>query len=337
MTDACWGCLDSTPTGTTPEDAVNRAYQHKHARLTPLGRAMLVQRSLAQPGTLPALAHGANISVRTARKWLARYRAEGPAGLVDRSSRPHRSPTALPRATRRRIARLRQHRRSSLYIAQHLQLPLATVVRTQRQLGLARLPRLEPLVPAVRYERARPGELLHLDIKKLGRIGSQGGVASHRITGARHYRTHTRGIGWEYLHVAIDDHTRLTYAELLPDEQQTSAVAFLVRAAAWFLAQGLPRIERVMTDNGGAYLSHAFRGAVATLGARHVRTRPYTPRTNGKAERLIQTLLREWAYVRPYRSSHFRQLALGRYLSFYNTQRRHTALGFRPPISRLTQ
>jgi len=302
---------------------------HKNARLTPAGRAVLIRRILTDRRPIPAVATGMGISVRTAKKWLARYRTEGVAGLENRSSRPHRSPRALSPARRRQLVRLRQQRCSSLVIARQLRLPLATVVTVQRRLGLARLPRLQPPGPLIRYERARPGELLHLDIKKLGRITRVG----HRIHGDR--RTRTRGAGWEYLHVAVDDHTRLTYAELLADERGATATGFLGRAAAWFAAQGIARVERVMTDNGSAYVSRDFATAVQALGARHLRTRPYTPRTNGKVERMIQTLLREWAYARPYGTSHRRGLALRPYLAYYNTQRPHTALGFRPPISRL--
>ena len=302
---------------------------HKNARLTPAGRAVLVQRVLAVPGQLPAIAAGMGVSARTARKWLARFRAEGAAGLADRSSRPHHSPRALSRTRRRQIARLRRRRRSAPYIARYLGLPLSTVVAVQRRLGLNRLSRLEPPRPVVRYERARPGELVHLDVKKLGRIGRVG----HRIHGDRSRRG--RGVGWEYLHVAIDDCTRLAYAELLVDERADRATAFLRRAAAWFQRQGIARLERVMTDNGAAYVSHAFAQARAALGARHLRSRPYTPRTNGKAERLIQTLLREWAYAQAYRSSIPRALALRPYLAYYNTERPHTALGFTTPRQRL--
>lgn len=302
---------------------------HKNARLTPAGRAGLIRRILTDRRPIPEVATGMGISARTAKEWLARYRAEGAAGLENRSSRPHRSPRALSPARRRQIVRLRQARRSSLVIARQLRLPLATVVTVQRRLGLARLPRLQPPVPLIRYERARPGELLHLDIKKLGRSTRIG----HRIHGDR--RTRQRGAGWEYLHVAVDDHTRLTYAELLADERGVTAVAFLARAAAWFATQRIPRIERVMTDNGSAYVSHDFAAAIQALGARHLRTRPYTPRTNGKVERMIQTLLREWAYARAYATSRRRHLALLPYLAYYNTQRPHTALGFRPPLSRL--
>jgi transposase InsO family protein len=302
---------------------------HKNARLTPAGRALLVQRMLANPRALSAIAAGMGVSARTARKWLTRFRRDGLAGLQDRSSRPRRSPRRLSRTRTRQIARLRRQRRSSLYIARHLGLPLSTVVAVQRRLGLNRLRRLEPPRAVVRYERARPGELLHLDVKKLGRIGRVG----HRIHGNR--RTRVRGIGWEYLHVALDDHTRLTYAELLPNERGATATAFLHRAAQWFAHRGIGRVERVMTDNGSAYVSRAFGAAVQALGARHLRTRPYTPRTNGKVERVIQTLLREWAYAQAYPTSLVRSLALRPYLAYYNTQRPHTALGFSTPHERL--
>ena len=306
---------------------------HKNARLTPTGRAVLVRRVLEAKEPAPAVALGMGVSERTVRKWVARYRQEGVAGLVDRSSRPRRSPRALSRRVRRQILKLRRQRRSSLYIAQQLHVPLSTVVLVQRRLGLNRLRRLEPPLPIVRYERARPGELLHLDVKKLGRIGAgaHGRVMAHQ----RRHGYRQASLGWEFLHVAIDDYSRVSYAELLPNEQQSSATAFLGRAAAWFRQHGVRRIERVMTDNGSAYISHAFGAAVHALGARHLRTRPYTPRTNGKAERFIQTLLREWAYVRPYRSSALRSLALRPYLAYYNTQRGHTALNLHPPTTRL--
>lgn len=303
---------------------------HKNARLTLARRVELAQRALRPGSNATVLGREFGVSRQTVGKWRDRFLAEGLAGLADRSSRPHHSPRALSRTRRRQIVRLRHGRRSSLYIAQHLGLPLPTVVTVQRRLGLARLPRLEPPHPVVRYERARPGELLHLDVKKLARIGRVG----HRIHGDR--TTRVRGIGWEFLHVALDDHSRVTYAELLPDERGTTAAGFLGRAAQWFAAQGIASLERVMTDNGGAYLSHAFGAALARLGARHLRTRPYTPRTNGKVERVIQTLLREWAYQQPYPSSLHRSLALRPYLAYYNTQRPHTALSFHPPASRLT-
>lgn len=304
---------------------------HKNARLTPVGRSLVVHR-IARGESLTQVACDVGVSRRTVWKWVHRYRATGDAGLADRSSRPHRSPTALRRTPRRQIARLRHKHRSSLYIARHLQLPLSTVVRVQRQLGLNRLDRLEGPQPVLRYEWARPGDLLHLDVKKLGRIGRCG----HRITGSRRWQHRTRGIGWEFLHVAIDDHSRVTYAELLPDERGETAALFLTRAAAWFRQHGVARIARVMTDNGAAYLSRAMRRVLDTLGARHLRTRPYTPRTNGKVERVIQTLLREWAYAHPYHNSARRAVALKAYLQYYNTDRPHTALNFLSPAHRLT-
>jgi transposase InsO family protein len=303
---------------------------HKNARLTPAGRALLVERILERRERVGHVAAALGVSRRTAWKWLGRSRAEGPPGLLDRSSRPHRSPTRLAAAVREEIAALRRARRSSLRIAHVLRLPLATVVRHQRQLGYARLPRAAPGPPVIRYERARAGELVHLDTKKLGRITRPG----HRIHGDRLQRAHGKA-GWEHVHVAIDDATRLAYAEVLPTPSGAEAAGFLERMGAWFKARGVPLIERVMTDNGGTYVARVFRGAVAGLGARHVRIRPRTPRTNGKAERLIRTLLAEWAYGELYESSRERSLALGGYLEYYNTTRPHTALGFIPPQQRL--
>jgi transposase InsO family protein len=237
-------------------------------------------------------------------------------------------PQRLPRAQRRQIGRLRRQRWSSLSIAFELKLPISTVVTEQRRQGLARLPSLQPPAPVVRYQRERPGELLHLDTKKLGRIGRVG----HRIHGDRTRRV--KGIGWEILYAAIDDATRVAYSEVLGDELGTTAVAFLERARAWYAAQGI-EIESVMTDNGSAYRSRLWRATLTAAGLRHLTTRPYTPRTNGKVERFIQTLLREWAYVRPYARSWLRTRALRPYLRFYNLERPHTALGYRPPLARL--
>ncbi|MFN2564504.1 MAG: IS481 family transposase [Gemmatimonadaceae bacterium] len=308
---------------------------HKNAILTPSGRALLVQRVLAGREPPGAVALHLGLSVRTVRKWVARWQSEGEAGLADRSSRPRRSPRALRRAPRRRIQQLRRRRRwSSVRIARELGLPLATVVRTLRRLGLNRLRPLAPPYPLVRYERERAGELLHLDVKKLGRITPAVGRLGHRVTGRRGRKAHGRA-GWEFLHVAIDDATRLAYAEVLPDELGATAAAFLDRAARWYGGLGIRPVERVMTDNGSAYVSREFAGALAACGARHLRTRPYTPRTNGKVERLIRTLLAEWAYATPYRSSEARVLALAPYLEYYNTQRPHTALTFRTPLQRL--
>ena len=237
-------------------------------------------------------------------------------------------PQRLPRATRRQIGRLRRQRYSSLSIAFALQLPISTVVTEQRRQGLARLPRLQPPPPVVRYQRERPGELLHVDTKKLGRIARVG----HRIHGDR--ATRVKGTGWEVLYAAIDDATRVAYSEVLGDELATTAVAFLERARAWYAARGI-QLESVMTDNGGAYRSKIWRATLCGAGLRHLTTRPYTPRTNGKVERFIQTLLREWAYVRPYPRSWVRTRALRPDLRYYNLERPHTALGYRPPLARL--
>ncbi len=271
-----------------------------------------------------------DLSTTTVRRWWRRYQADGVAGLEDRSSRPHRCPRALPRYRRRQIVRLRHQRRSSLQIAEALHLPLATVVHVQRRLGLARLAVLDPKPPVHRYERRVPGALIHLDIKKLGRIGRMG----HRIHGNR--RARVRGIGWEYLHVAIDDATRLAYAALFPDETAVSTAAFLAQAAAWFARQGIPW-RALMTDNGGGYRSHRFQALRRQLKIRHVWTRPYRPQTNGKAERFIRTCLARWAYGVAYHSSRQRAVMLPGWLRYYNRERPHTALGFITPAQRLAE
>jgi transposase InsO family protein len=273
-----------------------------------------------------AIARAFGVSRQTVYKWARRARHD--ATCTDGASRPRHSPRRLPRHRRRQIARARARRWSSPRIARHYQLPLSTVVTHVRRLGLARLPRLAPPTPVVRYERDYPGELVHLDVKKLGRIGRVG----HRIHGDR--RTRVRGIGWEFLHVAIDDHSRLAYAELLADEQGTTAAGFLARAVAWFAAHRIT-IERVLTDNGGCYQSLPFATTALALGIGQRFTRPYRPQTNGKAERFIRTLLTEWAYARAYGHSNARRAALAPYLTFYNFHRAHTALSFQPPAARL--
>lgn len=299
---------------------------HKNAKMTPVGRVLAVRRVVSGE-SLGVVARGVGMSARRLREWVRRWEA-GDRTLADRSSRPRRMPQRLPRVQRRQIGRLRRLRRSSLSIAFELQLPISTVVTEQRRQGLARLPSLRPPAPVVRYQRERPGELLHLDTKKLGRIGRVG----HRIHGDR--TTRVKGIGWEILYAAIDDATRVAYSEVLGDELGTTAVAFLERARTWYAAQGI-QIESVMTDNGSAYRSRLWRATLTAAGLRHLTTRPYTPRTNGKVERFIQTLLREWAYVRPYPRSWLRTRALRPYLRFYNLERPHTALGYRPPLARL--
>jgi len=302
---------------------------HKNAKLTPAGRALLVERiGAGEPAKAVAASMG--VSPKTAYKWLRRFQAEGEAGLADRSSRPHRSPNRLPRHRRRQVERLRRKGWSSPRIAGRLKMPVSTVVAEVRRLGLNRLSRLSPPDPVVRYERDRPGELVHLDIKKLGRIGRVG----HRIHGDRSRRA--RGVGWEYVHAALDDATRVSYAETLPDERAATVTAFLRRTAAWYEAQGV-RIQRVMTDNGPGYRSRLFRQALDELGIRHIFTRPYTPRTNGKVERFIRTLLEEWAYARPYAHSRERTATLHAWLTYYNVGRRHMGIHGRTPIQRLVE
>lgn len=302
---------------------------HKNARLGFTGRACLVACVIEHGWGTDAAARAYGVSVQTVRKWLRRARAEGAAGLRDRSARPHHSPRQLAPVLEARVVALRTARRSGPQIADALQLPLSTVGDVLRRHGLGRLPPLTPRAPVVRYERERPGELLHIDAKRLGRIDGLG----HRITGnaGRHPRRHP---GWESLHVAIDDASRLAYAELLPDETARSAVLFLEHAVAWLATLGV-QVERVMTDNALCYIRQRYAAALTALGVRHVRIRPYTPRTNGKAERFIQTAMREWAYAQPYVTAADRAGALAPFLTAYNTTRPHTAHGRKPPISRL--
>jgi transposase InsO family protein len=304
---------------------------HQNARTTPYSRMLIVTR-LREGWRVSAVAQAMGIDPRTVRKWRDRFAAEGEAGLQDRSSRPHRSPTRLGAEAEAEIEELRRERLPGPCIARLARRPVSTVGAMLRRLGLGRLSRLDPKPPAIRYERERPGELIHIDTKKLGRIVRVG----HRMTGDRTGSRNIRGIGWEHLHVAIDDASRLAYTELLPDDGKQSATAFLARALAWCGRHGI-RVERVMTDNGSAYKSHAFRDALTQASIRHLRTRPYTPRTNGKAERFIQTSLREWAYATAYQTSALRAQALPAWLCTYNSHRPHSALGGHPPISRLTR
>lgn len=302
---------------------------HKNARLSYARRVELVQRAVLSTANHTQLGREFSVSRQTVRKWLARYRAEGDAGLGDRSSRPVHSPTRLARALRRRIERGRRRRHSSPRLARELHVPLASVVREQRRLGLNHLRRLDPPRPAQRYEWPAAGDLLHLDIKTLGKIG---GRVGHRIHGDR--TTRVRGAGWESVHVAIDDCTRLGYAEVLPDEGQHTTVGFLVRALHYFARRGI-QITRVMTDNGAAYRSRLFAATLVAAEIRHLRTRPYTPRTNGKAERFIRTLLAEWAYLQAYRTSLARTHALKHYLGYYNTARPHMGIHGQTPRQKL--
>jgi transposase InsO family protein len=291
---------------------------------------MLMIERLQGGWPVAAVAAALGVDPKTVRKWRDRYAAEGAAGLRDRSSRPHHSPTRLDAGVAAEIERLRRQRLSGPAIARRLGRPVSTIGAVLRRRGLGRLASLDPRPPVIRYERAHPGELIHLDIKKLGRIAGLG----HRITGDRRGQSAKRGTGWEDLHVAVDDASRLAYTELLPDEKKESATAFLIRALGWLERHGVT-VARVMTDNGSAYRSGLFRQTCAAAEARHLRTRPYTPRTNGKAERFIQTCLREWAYASPYHTSVERAAAMPAWLCDYNTQRPHSALDGKPPISRL--
>ena len=310
---------------------------HARAPLSPIGRRRVVDRVLGQHWSVTAAAEAAGVTERTVYRWLARFRAEGEQGLVDRSSAPKRIPHRTPPTRVEAIAALRRLRMTAAEIAELLEMALSTVSAVLKRIGLGKRSRLEPPEPPNRYERRHPGELIHIDIKKLGRILKPG----HRVTGTKRGQasTHRDGkpvrlAGWEFVHIAIDDHSRLAYAEVLDDLTAACAIAFLRRAIAWFAERGV-RIRAVMTDNGSCYTAHAYRAALHALGLRHLRIRPYRPRTNGKAERLIQTLLNEWAYARLYGSSAERTAALTQYLKRYNFRRPHGSLGHRVPASRV--
>lgn len=300
---------------------------HENARSTPRSRAILVRR-VREQGWLPAAAAGAaGISVRTAYKWLRRHRLEGEAGLRDRHCCAHSHPHALPQDWSDLVLYLRQFRQTARRIAESLGMARSTVSAVLSRNGLGPQASLEPPKPANRYERRQAGELLHLDTKRLARFYRPG----HRVTGSR--LGASDGAGWEFVHIAIDDFSRIAYAEILPDEKGPSCAAFLRRARRWFKRQGIA-IRALLTDNGCGYRSHCFRGECMQAGLRHHRTRPYTPRTNGKAERFIQSMLREWAYGRLYRSSAARGRDLPRWLRFYNEERPHASLTYLPPASR---
>ena len=314
---------------------------HGNARTCPNSRRLLVERVLEQGWSVAAAAAAAGVSDRTVYRWLGRWRDEGPAALADRSSRPHRSPRQLPPAKVKAIRSLRKLRMTAAQIAELLGLALSTVSAWLKRIGLGKRSRLEPPEPPNRYERRRAGELVHVDIKQLGRISERG--AGHRMVGHRKSKFRRREgsgrrrlvTGFEYVHVMIDDHSRLAYAEVLPTLTARCAVDFLRRAIAWFAERGVT-IEAVMSDNGSAYVADAYRKALAELGLRHLRIKPYRPRTNGKAERFIQTLLNEWAYERIYGSSAERTASLSLFLERYNFRRPHGSLGHQPPATRLT-
>ncbi len=300
---------------------------HRLARSCPRSRALLVERPKLG-WTVAEAAAAAGVSERTAHKWRRRHREEGDVGLADRSSRPLRIPGKTEAAREDAVLMLRALRMTGPVIAQRLRMPRSTVSRILRRHGEARLRPLERIEPVRRYEKKRPGELIHIDVKKLGRIGRPG----HRVNGDR--TTRMRGVGWEYVHVCVDDATRLAYVEVLPDERKETAAAFLRRAIAWFARRGIT-VERLLTDNGSCYRSHHHRAVCEELAVRHSMTRPYRPQTNGKAERFIQTLLREWAYAAVFQDSNGRRRALQPWLRYYNRQRPHMALDGCPPISRL--
>jgi len=302
---------------------------HSGARTCPASRALLVRRVRELGWSVTRSAEAAGISRRSAHKWLARHQAHDPRSLEDRSSRPRCSPRRTPVEWREMILLLRRTKMTGPQIARELKRPRATVARVLKRAGLERLRKLEVTEPANRYQHRRPGDLLHLDVKKLGRIS---GFHGHRITGDRRHTR--RGAGWDYVHVAIDDYTRIAYAEVLRDETGETSAAFLRRALVWYRTLGI-RVRRILSDKGSGYIGRRFAQVTAQLRLVHKRTRPYRPRTNGKAERFIQTLLREWAYATPYLTSKARAQILPRWLRHYNRRRPHGSLGGRPPISRL--
>ena len=301
---------------------------HGNARTCPRSRRLAIRRVEQEGWTLAQAAEAAGVSVRTLSKWLRRFREEGEQGLLDRCSAPRSIPHRTPEERVQAIAALRRLRLTAAEIAESLSMPLSTVSAVLTRIGLGKRSRLEPPQPPNRYERRHPGELLHVDVKKLGKIGRPG----HRVNGDR--RTRSRGIGWEYVHVCVDDATRLAYVEVLADEKATSAVGFLRRAVAHFRTYGI-HVQRVMTDNGSAYRALIHALACTTLGIKHLRTRPYRPRTNGKAERFIRTLLGGWAYGAIYSNSAERRLALAGWLDFYNRRRPHGSLSHQVPLARL--
>jgi transposase InsO family protein len=300
---------------------------HHHARLTVHGREGLAKSVVEGRLSLREAAAERGLSRQTAAKWVRRYRESGVAGLEDRSSRPARSPRSTPQDRVEAVENLRLQRWTGVRIAQTTGLSRATVSRILVRLKLNKAKMLEPPVPIVRYEHAAPGDLLHIDIKKLARIKKPG----HRITG--NPQDETRGAGWEFLYVAVDDHSRMAYVAMMPDEKAVSASSFLRDAAAYFARHNI-RLRRVMTDNGPCFISDRFKAACGSLQLSHIRTRIYTPRTNGKAERFIQTAIREWAYARLYQNSEDRNSHLEPWIHQYNWHRPHASLDQKPPISR---
>jgi transposase InsO family protein len=323
-----------------PRSRRTRMKLHANARTCPKSRRLLVDR-IEGGWSLKTAAEAAGVSERTAAKWMARWREEGEPGLEDRSSAPKRVPGRLPAERLAAVEVLRRLRMTAAEIAEVLGMALSTVSRWLARIGLGKRSRLAPPEPPNRYERKRPGELIHVDVKKLGRISARG--AGHRVTGNRKSQfslgpedDRKRVTGWEFVHVCVDDATRLAYVEVLADEKGATAAGFLRRAVAWFKGMGIG-VERVLSDNGACYRSEVHARACAELSMRHLFTRPYRPRTNGKAERFIQTLTDRWAYGAIYGSSAERTAALPGWLDHYNFKRRHGSLGHRPPAARLAE
>ena len=302
---------------------------HKNARTCPASRLLMVQRIEAGMPVI-SVAEMAGVNRRTASKWKSRYQQAGEAALMDRSSRPHHSPRQTHPTVVLEMLRLRHRRKTGQQIASRVGSSPATVARILARKGLSRLTNLDPKPTVCRYQRDRPGELIHIDTKKLARIK----IIGHRITGDR--SKHSKGVGWEFVHVAVDDASRLAYAEVLANERSPTAAGFLRRLVLWYSSHGIP-VTGVMTDNAPCYISHRFISACTRLGLRHLRTRPYRPCTNGKAERFIQTLLRGWAYRRAYPTSVQRTLKLGKFLSYYNHRRPHASLGRQTPAHSLRE
>lgn len=302
---------------------------HRNARLTVFGREEIIRKHKAGE-TARAIASAGGVSPETVYKWIRRYKAEGSQGLKDRSSRPHRLRAQTPPEQVELVLDMRRVRKPMWKIAAALCLSRSTVARICKHAGLSHLKNLDPKTAVIRYEKDDPGDMIHIDTKKLGRIDGIG----HRITGNRKGQSNKRGTGWEVLHLAIDDHSRLAYSEVLPDETRLSCLIFLRNALRFFRRHGVS-VRRVMTDNGSAFKSHKYHGCLKRLGIKHTRTRPFRPQTNGKVERFVQTSLREWAYERPYLTSKDRTDNLSPFLHHYNYHRPHWGINGKTPASRL--
>ena len=305
---------------------------HKNARLTPIRREEMALSVIAGRLSKAQAAREYGVSAKIVSRWTERFRAEGREGMQDRSSRPKLIPTQTAEPLAGRIITLRRQRLCGKHIALQTGVSPATVSRVLRRAGLSRMKDLAPPEPVVRYEYKEPGGLIHLDIKKLGRFERVG----HRITGDRKGQSNARGVGWEYVHICIDDATRVAVTGIFPDEKAVSAIAALQAAVAYYQSLGVT-VTRVMTDNGSCYKAKTFAAACKALSLKHIRTKPYTPKTNGKAERFIQTALREWAYARAYATSDQRKTHLPEWTHMYNWHRPHGSLNSKPPISRLGQ